>query len=288
MPTPPSSYSAAAAEKLRRALLALAASATVVASAQDTDTDADFDDPDVLGEIPEDIETGGDYGDIACPKKGCKSEDCWCDDDCVEGKPCTACDTQSGDGKEKTHAENAESAEAKSHAETTEMVTVATIVSGLYPIKPAATNAPAPCRADDVEVVVRRHAEGAESQSHAENAEGAEAKPHAESAETAEPDPHAESAEGAESGEGSGEAEPSPSVAPAAATNAVQELARAMSEKSGYPVSADLVVAAAKRLNQDPEEYAKKTLEEIGGAAASTNAPSSAPSDRILVLGRRR
>ena len=237
MPTPPRSYSAAAAERLRLALLALAASATVVASAQDTDTDADFDDPDVLGEIPEDIETGGDYGDIACPKKGCKSEDCWCDDDCVEGKPCTACDTQSGDGKEKTHAENAEGAESQSHAE---------------------------------------NAEGAESQSHAENAEGAEAKT------------HAESAEGAESGEGSGEAESSPSVAPAAATNAVQELARAMSEKSGYPVSADLVVAAAKRLNQDPEEYAKKTLEEIGGAAASTNAPSSAPSDRILVLGRRR
>ena len=237
MPTPPQSYSAAAAEKLRLALLALAASATVVASAQDTDTDADFDDPDVLGEIPEDIETGGDYGDIACPKKGCKSEDCWCDDDCVEEKPCTACDTQSGDGKEKTHAENAE---------------------------------------------------GAESQSHAENAEGAEARTHAENAESAEAKTHAESAEGAESGEGSGEAESSPSVAPAAATNAVQELARAMSEKSGYPVSADLVVAAAKRLNQDPEEYAKKTLEEIGGAAASTNAPSSAPSDRILVLGRRR
>ena len=61
-----------------------------------------------------------------------------------------------------------------------------------------------------------------------------------------------------------------------------------MSERAGYPVPADLVVAAAKRLNQDPEEYAKKTLEEIGGAASSTNAPSSAPSDRILVLGRRR
>ena len=216
MPTPPPSYSAAAAEKLRRALLALAASAaTVAATAQDTDTDADFDDPDVLGEIPEDIETGGDYGDIACPKKGCKSEDCWCDDDCVEGKPCTACDTPSS----------------------------------------------------------------------------AEGKPHAESAETAESDPHAESAEsaeGAESGEGSGEAEPSPSVAPAAATNAVQELARAMSEKSGYPVSADLVVAAAKRLDQDPEEYARKMLEEIGAGAASTNAPTSAPSDRILILGRRR
>ena len=236
MPTPPPSYSAAAAEKLRRALLALAASAaTVAATAQDVD-----DDPVetvTLGEIPEDVIVDGEYMCTPCPKESCPSEDCFCEDACVEGKPCTACDTQSGDGKEKTHAENAE---------------------------------------------------GAESQSHAENAEGAEAKTHAESAEGAEKKPHAESAEGAESGEGSGEAEPSPSVAPAAATNAVQALARAMSEKSGYPVSADLVVAAAKRLDQDPEEYARKMLEEIGAGAASTNAPTSAPSDRILILGRRR
>jgi len=236
MPTPPRSYSAAAAEKLRLALLALAASAAVAASAQDVPDDEPAD-TDVLGEIPEDFETGGDIGGVACPKEGCDSEDCWCDGPCEEGKPCTDCDTQGDDGKEETHAEDAERAETETHAE---------------------------------------NAESAESQSHAENAERAETKT------------HAESAEGAESGEGSGEAESSPSVAPAAATNAVQELARAMSEKSGYPVSADLVVAAAKRLNQDPEEYAKKTLEEIGGAAASTNAPSSAPSDRILVLGRRR
>ena len=286
MPTPPQSYSAAAAEKLRRALLALAASAaTLTAHAQDAE--GDLVETVTLGEIPEDVIVDGEYMCTPCPKESCLSEDCFCEDACVEGKPCTNCDMPSSQ-EEKTHAENAESAEAKSHAETTEMVTVATIVSGLYPIKPAATNAPAPCRADDVEVVVRRHAEGAESQSHAENAEGAGAKTHAENAESAEAKTHAESAECAESGEGSGEAESSPYVAPAAATNAVQELARAMSEKSGYPVSADLVVAAAKRLNQDPEEYAKKTLEQIGGAAASTNAPSSAPSDRILVLGRRR
>ena len=224
MPTPPRTYSAAAAEKLRLALLALAASAAVAASAQDVPDDEPAD-TDVLGEIPEDIETGGDIGGVACPKEGCDSEDCWCDGPCEEGKPCTDCDTQGDDGKEETHAENAERAETETHAE---------------------------------------------------NAESAEAKT------------HAESAEGAESGEGSGEAEQSPSVDPAAATNAVQALARAMSERAGYPVPADLVVAAAKRLNQDPEEYAKKTLEEIGGAASSTNAPSSAPSDRILVLGRRR
>ena len=224
MPTPPSSYSAAAAEKLRLALLALAASAAVVASAQDVPDD-DPADTDVLGEIPEDIEEGGVYVCNPCEKKSCASDDCMCDGPCEEGKPCTDCDTQGDDGKEETHAENAESAE---------------------------------------------------SQSHAENAESAE------------PKTHAESAEGAESGEGSGEAEPSPSVAPAAATTAVQELARAMSEKSGYPVSADLVVAAAKRLDQDPEEYARKMLEEIGAGAASTNAPTSAPSDRILILGRRR
>ena len=212
MPTPSRTYSPAAAEKLRRALLALAASAaTLTAHAQDAD--GDFDDPDVLGEIPEDIETDGDWGGfIPCEKKDCPSEDCFCEDKCVEGKPCTDCYTPSS----------------------------------------------------------------AEDKTHAENAEGAETKP------------HAESAEGAESGEGSGEAEPSPSVAPAAATNAVQALARAMSERAGYPVPADLVVAAAKRLNQDPDEYARKTLEKIGGAASSTNAPSSAPSDRILVLGRRR
>ena len=236
MPTPPRSYSAAAAEKLRLALLALAASAaTLTAHAQDAK--GDLVETVTLGEIPEDVIVDGEYMCTPCPKESCPSEDCFCEDACVEGKPCTDCDTQSGDGEEKTHAENAE---------------------------------------------------GVESQSHAENAEGAEAKTHAEDAEGAETKPHAESAEGAESGEGSGEAEQSPSVDPAAATNAVQALARAMSERAGYPVPADLVVAAAKRLNQDPEEYAKKTLEEIGGAAASTNAPSSAPSDRILVLGRRR
>ena len=224
MPTPPRSYSAAAAEKLRLALLALAASAAVAASAQDVPDDEPAD-TDVLGEIPEDIEEGGVYVCNPCEKKSCASDDCMCDGPCEEGKPCTDCDTQGDDGKEETHAENAERAETETHAE---------------------------------------------------NAESAEAKT------------HAESAEGAESGEGSGEAEQSPSVDPAAATNAVQALARAMSERAGYPVPADLVVAAAKRLNQDPEEYAKKTLEEIGGAAASTNAPSSAPSDRILVLGRRR
>ena len=93
MPTPPSSYSAAAAEKLRLALLALAASAAVVASAQDVPDDAPAD-TDVLGEIPEDFETGGDIGGVACPKKGCDSEDCWCDGPCEEGKPCTDCDDE--------------------------------------------------------------------------------------------------------------------------------------------------------------------------------------------------
>jgi cobalamin biosynthesis Mg chelatase CobN len=211
MPTPPPSYSAAAAEKLRRALLALAASAaTLAAHAQDAE--GDLVETVTLGEIPEDVIVDGEYMCTPCPKESCPSEDCFCEDACVEGKPCTDCDTPSS----------------------------------------------------------------------------AEGKPHAESAETAESDPHAESAEGAESGEGSGEAEPSPSVAPAAATNAVQELARAMSERAGYPVSADLVVAAAKRLDQDPEEYARKMLEEIGAGAASTNAPTSAPSDRILILGRLR
>ena len=93
MPTPPRTYSAAAAEKLRLALLALAASAAVVASAQDVPDDAPAD-TDVLGEIPEDFETGGDIGGVACPKKGCDSEDCWCDGPCEEGKPCTDCDDE--------------------------------------------------------------------------------------------------------------------------------------------------------------------------------------------------
>ena len=93
MPTPPRSYSPSAAEKLRFALLALAASATVAASAQDVPDDAPAE-TDVLGEIPEDFETGGDIGGVACPKKGCDSEDCWCDGPCEEGKPCTDCDDE--------------------------------------------------------------------------------------------------------------------------------------------------------------------------------------------------
>ena len=93
MPTPPRSYSPSAAEKLRLALLALAASATVAASAQDVPADAPAE-TDVLGEIPEDFEIGGDIGGVACPKKGCDSEDCWCDGPCEEGKPCTDCDDE--------------------------------------------------------------------------------------------------------------------------------------------------------------------------------------------------
>ena len=93
MPTPPSSYSAAAAEKLRLALLALAASAAVVASAQDVPDD-DPADTDVLGEIPEDIEEGGVYVCNPCEKKSCASDDCLCDGPCEEGKPCTDCDDE--------------------------------------------------------------------------------------------------------------------------------------------------------------------------------------------------
>ena len=93
MPTPPSSYSAAAAEKLRLALLALAASAAVVASAQDVPDD-DPADTDVLGEIPEDIEEGGVYVCNPCEKKSCASDDCLCEGPCEEGKPCTDCDDE--------------------------------------------------------------------------------------------------------------------------------------------------------------------------------------------------
>lgn len=93
MPPPSRTYSPSAAERLRLALLALAASAaTLTSNAQDAE--GDFDDPDVLGEIPEDIETGGDIGGVACPKEGCDSEDCWCDGPCEEGKPCTDCDDE--------------------------------------------------------------------------------------------------------------------------------------------------------------------------------------------------
>ena len=134
MPTTPRTYSPSAAERLRRALLALAASAaTLTSHAQDAE--GDFDDPDVLGEIPEDIEEGGAYAFFPCSNPGCKAEDC--EGECLDGEPCAGCDTRSGD-EEKTHAENAESAETKPHAES---------------------------------------AEGAESDSHAENAESAESAP---------------------------------------------------------------------------------------------------------------
>ena len=136
MPTHPRSYSPSAAEKLRLALLALAASATVAASAQDVPDD-DPAETDVLGEIPEDIEEGGVYVCNPCEKTSCVSDDCLCEGECTEEKPCDGCDTPSS-AEEKTHAENAESAETQSHAES---------------------------------------AEGAESESHAENAESAESAP---------------------------------------------------------------------------------------------------------------
>ena len=132
MPTPPRSYSAAAAEKLRLALLALAASAAVVASAQDVPDD-DPADTDVLGEIPEDIEEGGVYVCNPCEKESCASDDCLCDGPCEEGKPCTDCDTQ-GSAEEKTHAENAET---KPHAESAEGAETKT-----YAENSSATNAP--------------------------------------------------------------------------------------------------------------------------------------------------
>ena len=150
MPTPPRTYSSAAAEKLRLALLALAASAAVVASAQDVPDD-DPADTDVLGEIPEDIEEGGVYATMPCEKKSCQSEECWCEDNCTEEKPCTDCDTQGEgeendfDGEETKSESHAENAEAKTHAE---------------------------------------NAESAETESHAENAESAESESHAESSAT--------------------------------------------------------------------------------------------------------
>ena len=258
MPTPPRTYSAAAAEKLRLALLTLAAAAATPAVSQVPGVitagtpppppagDArsmDIPEPDVIelgGEIPEDIETGGDIGGVACPKEGCDSEDCWCDGPCEEGKPCTDCDTQGDDGKEETHAENAESAESQSHAE----------------------------NAENAET--ESHAESAESQSHAENAESAESKT------------HAESAEGAESGEGSGEAKSSPSVAPAAATNApaysiaVETLSRALSAQAGYPITPELIVQAAKIAEMELEGFAREKLSELGiepGATIDPPAP---------------
>lgn len=154
MPTPSRTYSPSAAERLRLALLALAASAaTLTSNAQDAE--GDFDDPDVLGEIPEDIEEGGAYAFFPCSNPGCKAEDC--EGECQDGEPCAGCDTRSGD-EEKTHAENAESAETKPHAESAE-------------------GAESDSHAGN--------AESAESQSHAE---GAETKTHAESAESAEPE----------------------------------------------------------------------------------------------------
>ena len=116
MPSPPRTYSPSAAERLRRALLALAASAaTLTSHAQDAE--GDFEDPDVLGEIPEDIEEGGAYAFFPCSNPGCKAEDC--EGECQDGEPCAGCDTRSGD-EETTHAENAESAETKPHAESAE------------------------------------------------------------------------------------------------------------------------------------------------------------------------
>lgn len=154
MPTPSRTYSPSAAERLRLALLALAASAaTLTSNAQDAE--GDFDDPDVLGEIPEDIEEGGAYAFFPCSNPGCKAEDC--EGECQDGETCAGCDTRSGD-EEKTHAENAESAETKPHAESAE-------------------GAESDSHAGN--------AESAESQSHAE---GAETKTHAESAESAEPE----------------------------------------------------------------------------------------------------
>ena len=131
MPSPPRTYSPSAAERLRRALLALAASAaTLTSHAQDAE--GDFDDPDVLGEIPEDIEEGGAYAFFPCSNPGCKAEDC--EGECQDGEPCAGCDTRSGD-EEKTHAENAESAESAPEP----------IIRGEAPRMPVrcSTNAPA-------------------------------------------------------------------------------------------------------------------------------------------------
>lgn len=104
MPAHPRSYSPAAAERLRRALLALAASAaTLTSHAQDAE--GDFEDPDVLGEIPEDIEEGGAYAFFPCSNPGCKAEDC--EGECQDGEPCAGCDTQRKEEKD-SHAEGAE------------------------------------------------------------------------------------------------------------------------------------------------------------------------------------
>ena len=238
MPTPPRSYSAAAAEKLRLALLALAASAAVAASAQDVPDDEPAD-TDVLGEIPEDIETGGDIGGVACPKEGCDSEDCWCDGPCEEGKPCTDCDTQGDDGKEETHAENAESAESQSHAETAETAPEP-MVRGEAPAMPVrcSTNAPAlpPLPIELTEEDLKKlEAAGFDVSTAIHAATNA----------------------------------PAYSIA-------VETLSRALSAQAGYPITPELIVQAAKIAEMELEEYAREKLSELGiepGATIDPPAP---------------
>ena len=250
MPTPPRSYSAAAAEKLRLALLALAASAAVAASAQDVPDDEPAD-TDVLGEIPEDIEEGGVYVCNPCEKKSCASDDCMCDGPCEEGKPCTDCDTQGDDGKEETHAENAESeshaenaesAESQSHAENAENAETAPepMVRGEAPAMPVRCSA---------------------------NAQAFPPIP----IELTEADLKKLEAAGFDV-----------STAIHAATNApaysiaVETLSRALSAQAGYPITPELIVQAAKIAEMELEEYAREKLSELGiepGATIDPPAP---------------
>jgi len=250
MPTPPRSYSPSAAERLRRALLALAASAaTLTSHAQDAE--GDFEDPDVLGEIPEDIEEGGAYAFFPCSNPGCKAEDC--EGECQDGEPCAGCDTRSGD-EEKTHAENAESAETKPNAES---------------------------------------AEGAESDSHAENAESAESAPEpiirgeaprmpvrcSANAQAFPPIPIELTEADLKKLEAAGF---DVSTAIHAATNApaysiaVETLSRALSAQAGYPITPELIVQAAKIAEMELEEFAREKLSELGiepGATIDPPAP---------------
>ena len=78
---------------------------------------------------------------------------------------------------------------------------------------------------------------------------------------------------------------PAPKAKPKGRGSAVDRLAKAMSEKAGYPISTDLIVQSAKAADMTADEFAKAKLAEMG-LEEPEEEPEAAAKPRVVAVVR--